>query len=83
MRNTSTLSQHTVLKLREVIQFYNLPRGSVNNLILDTKAGVKVQCVQARLDFIKKAKSKELCTPEIRSMARRLVKHGGPNRVKA
>ena len=54
------MSQHTVLELRSIVEADNLPRGSVNNLIRDTKAGVKIQCVQARLDFIKNVRTKGL-----------------------
>ena len=81
-RSRVTIGQLTVNVVRSIIEIDNLPRGRINNCLLDMKTGIRMQVTQAKRDFIEQAKFKGLATPEVKSLARRLVREGDTRSIK-
>ena len=61
MRNKKTIDQLTVNNLRNIVECDNLPRGRVNELIRDLKAGVTININQCKVNFLRRVRNKGMC----------------------
>ena len=82
MKNKLTVCQQTVLSLEQILQYDNLPHGRKSTLLCDLKTGYRLQVDQAKLGFFKRALSKGVCSPEINSLARRIVRSKDKGRIR-
>ena len=74
MVNHMSIDYTTVNTFKFIIEADNLPQGRKNDLIKDTKGGLKLQRIQAQLNLIERAQRKGLATPEVIALAKRTTK---------